>query len=87
MKKFFFSSLKTLKEGGGSGSGSIRQRYGSADPGPHQNVTDPQHRQEGWAYMAARVKNKSGGGGQKSYKKDDKKNVGLLQIAPPRINV
>ncbi len=27
----------------GSGSGSISQRYGSGDPDPHQNATDPQH--------------------------------------------
>jgi len=27
----------------GSGSGSISKRHGSADPDPHQNVTDPQH--------------------------------------------
>jgi hypothetical protein len=27
----------------GSGSGSIRQRYGSADPDPYQNVMDPTH--------------------------------------------
>jgi hypothetical protein len=26
------------------GSGSISQRHGSADPDPHQNVMDPQHR-------------------------------------------
>jgi hypothetical protein len=26
-----------------AGSGSISQRYGSADPDPHQNVMDPQH--------------------------------------------
>ena len=25
------------------GSGSINQKHGSADPDPHQNVTDPQH--------------------------------------------
>jgi hypothetical protein len=25
------------------GSGSISQRYGSGDPDPHKNVTDPQH--------------------------------------------
>jgi hypothetical protein len=25
------------------GSGSIGVRYGSADPDPHQNITDPQH--------------------------------------------
>jgi hypothetical protein len=28
--------------GVGSGSGSISKRYGSGDPDPHQNVTDPQ---------------------------------------------
>jgi hypothetical protein len=27
----------------GSGSGSISQRNGFADPDPHQNVMDPQH--------------------------------------------
>jgi hypothetical protein len=44
-KYFFFASLKSLKKGVGSrdGSGSISQRYGSADLDPHQNVTDPQH--------------------------------------------
>jgi hypothetical protein len=26
-----------------SGSGSISQRHGSADPDPHQNVMDSQH--------------------------------------------
>jgi hypothetical protein len=26
-----------------SGSGSISQRHGSADPDPHQNFMDPQH--------------------------------------------
>jgi hypothetical protein len=26
-----------------SGSGSVSQRYGAADPDPYQNVTDPQH--------------------------------------------
>ncbi len=30
----------------GSGSGSISQRHGSADPDPHQNVMDPQHCRE-----------------------------------------
>jgi hypothetical protein len=38
--QFFFLSLKSLKKG--VGSGSISQRYGSGDPDPHQNVTDPQ---------------------------------------------
>jgi hypothetical protein len=27
----------------GIGSGSVSQRYGSADPDPYENVTDPQH--------------------------------------------
>jgi hypothetical protein len=27
----------------GSASGTVRQRYGSEDPDPYQNVTDPQH--------------------------------------------
>jgi hypothetical protein len=40
MKKNFFGILKSLKKG--VGSGSVSQRYGSADPDPHQNVTDPQ---------------------------------------------
>ncbi len=38
---FFFASLKPLQKG--VGSGTIGPRYGSADPDPHQNVTDPQH--------------------------------------------
>ncbi len=43
-KKFVFVSLKKgVRTGVGSGSGSISQRYGSGDPDPHQNVTDPQH--------------------------------------------
>jgi hypothetical protein len=26
-----------------SGTGSVMEWYGSADPGPHENVTDPVH--------------------------------------------
>jgi hypothetical protein len=39
----FFASLESLKKG--VGSGSVSQRYVSADPDPHQNVqcTDPEH--------------------------------------------
>jgi hypothetical protein len=39
-EKFFFVSLKSPKKGVGPGvgTGSIYQRYGSADPDPHQNV-------------------------------------------------
>jgi hypothetical protein len=37
----YFASLKSLKNG--VGSGSISQRYGSGDPDPHQNVSDTQH--------------------------------------------
>jgi hypothetical protein len=43
LKNKFFASLKSLKKGVGSGSGSISQRYGSVDPDPHQKVTDRQH--------------------------------------------
>ncbi len=41
MKKFFLASLKSLKKV--VGSGSVNERYGSPDPDPHQNVTDPEH--------------------------------------------
>ncbi len=34
-KKIFF--------GNGAESGFVSQRYGSADPDPYQNVTDPEH--------------------------------------------
>jgi hypothetical protein len=37
----FSASLKSMKKG--VGSVSISQRYGSGDPDPHENVTDPQH--------------------------------------------
>ncbi len=37
-----FSSL-TFKMSAKNYSGFISQRHGSADPGPHQNVMDPQH--------------------------------------------
>ncbi len=44
-KKNFFASLKSQKKGIGVDpeSGSICQRYGSADTDPNQNVTDPQN--------------------------------------------
>ncbi len=35
--------MKIEGSGTASGSGSISQRHGSADPDPHQNVIDPQH--------------------------------------------
>ncbi len=41
---FFLASLKSLKKGVGSESGPFSQRYTCADPDPHQNVSDPQHR-------------------------------------------
>jgi hypothetical protein len=34
--------MKIEGSASGSESGSISQRYGSADPDPHQNVMDPQ---------------------------------------------
>ncbi len=47
-KKYeYFLSLKSLKKGVGSGSRSVSQRYGSAEPDPHQNVVDPQHYYKG----------------------------------------
>jgi hypothetical protein len=33
--------------GSGVGSGSISQRHGAGNPGPHQNVMDPQHCHKG----------------------------------------
>jgi hypothetical protein len=57
--RFFLSSSKNSKKnltsycfvtfyfsygsGVGSESGSVRQRYGSADPDAYQKVTEPQH--------------------------------------------
>ncbi len=42
--------------GSGVGSGSISQRYGSWDPDPHQNVTDPQHcLNPGWVQVTLGV--------------------------------
>jgi hypothetical protein len=38
---------KGVGYGAGSVSGSISQRYGSRDPDPQQNVTDPQL----WQYL------------------------------------
>jgi hypothetical protein len=40
-KMCFFRILKVTKKV--VGFRSISQRYESADPDPHQNVTDPQH--------------------------------------------
>jgi hypothetical protein len=44
-EKTIFFILNSLKKGVGSGpgAGSISQRYGSGDPDPVQNITDPQH--------------------------------------------
>ncbi len=39
-----------MGSGVGSGAGFISQKYGSADPDPHQNVTDVQH----WFYRSYR---------------------------------
>ncbi len=40
-KKISLTSWRSLTKL--TGSGSFSQRYGSADPDPHQNVMDPQH--------------------------------------------
>jgi hypothetical protein len=51
-----------MKKIAGSGSGSISQRHGSADPDPHQNVMDPQHWNGGygcWLVRAAYVNDRT----------------------------
>jgi hypothetical protein len=40
---FLLASWRLMTKILGSGSGSISQRHGSADPDPHQNVMDPEH--------------------------------------------
>ncbi len=42
-RNHMFLGLPPSGAGSEAGSGSICQRYGSGDPDPHQNVTDPQH--------------------------------------------
>ncbi len=42
-KTIFLTSLRSLTNIAGSGSGSISHRYGSADPDPDQYFMDPQH--------------------------------------------
>jgi hypothetical protein len=42
-KVFYVDVLKVTDERAGSGAGSDSKRYGSADPDPYQNVTDPEH--------------------------------------------
>ena len=37
------------------GSGSVLWRYGSEDPDPYQNVTDPEH----WFHLVDRLKKNS----------------------------
>jgi hypothetical protein len=41
------SLTKITGSGAGSLFGSVSQRYGSADPDPYENVTDPQQWREG----------------------------------------
>jgi|688.fasta_scaffold2630696_1 hypothetical protein len=43
IKYFFVGDLKSMTKIAESGSGSICERYGSADPDPVQNITDQQH--------------------------------------------
>jgi hypothetical protein len=50
---------KVAGSGSESGSRSISQRHGSADPEPHQNVMDPKH----WLpYIEKKAKRERGGG-------------------------
>jgi hypothetical protein len=63
-KKFFFGVLKVSDEiagsGSESGSRSISQRHGSADPDPHQNVMDPENC---LPYIEKKAKRERGRGG------------------------
>jgi hypothetical protein len=49
----------------GSGSESISQRHGSADPDPPQNVMDPQHCFNESLLPDSRERGKMGRGGEK----------------------
>ncbi len=50
---------KGVGSGVGSGAGSISQRYGSGDPEPHQNVTDPQNLYPGITFKKVILPNSS----------------------------
>jgi hypothetical protein len=61
--------------GSGSGSESISQRLGSADPDPPQNVMDPQHSSEVRVRMRtkmSRIRNTKGSPDSKAVKKIEK---------------
>ncbi len=47
---FLLASWRSMTKIAGSGSGSISQRYGSADPDPHKNIMDPEH----WCQLTKR---------------------------------
>ncbi len=66
-----YASIKTLKEGvrSGVGSGYISQRYGSADPDPHQHITDPQHCFESYHFLTDPTFYKSEGSRSLTYAK------------------
>ncbi len=42
-KRFLVAIFKVTDKIAGPKSGSVSQKYGSADPDPDQNVSDPQH--------------------------------------------
>jgi hypothetical protein len=48
---FFAGVLKVKQKIAGSGSGSISQRHGSANPDQYQNVTDPQQCQDDFSFL------------------------------------
>ncbi len=52
-------------EGSGSASGSISHTHGSAipDPDPHENVMDPQHREQGCKNFSIKAKSSTTGTG------------------------
>jgi hypothetical protein len=55
-KKYFFASLKSMKNDVefGVGSGSICQRYGSSDPDlvPHHNVPNTGSKDKEWGVLS-----------------------------------
>jgi hypothetical protein len=63
--------MKREDSGSASGSGSISQRLGSADPDPHQNVIDPEHCLKAvlWILIRIRIGLDLDPGGQKCPRK------------------
>ncbi len=71
-KSFLLASWKSMAKiagsGSASGSGSISQRHGSADPDPHQNVMDPEHCFNVWSGSGSALWQKAGSGSGSAFK-------------------